>query len=194
MCSYCGFDTMLHITSLGYTKEQVRDTLTKARHLGIENILALRGDKPPSNAPGDFKHAVDLVRFIRAEFGKQFVVCVAGYPNPHPESVSYEQDLQYLKEKVDAGADFVITQLFFKPEQFVSFVNDCRRLGISCPILPGIFPIQSYQSLIAVTKLAKINLPDDIAEVVHNIKDNDEGICIIFLLLVHLSDYIRRVV
>ena len=166
---------MLHITGLGYTKEQVRDSLSKARRLGIENILALRGDKPPSSAPGDFKHAVDLVRFIRAEFGKQFVICVAGYPNPHPEAVSYAEDLQHLKEKVDAGADFVITQLFFKPEQFISFVNDCRRLGISCPILPGIFAIQTYQSLMLVTKLAKIQLPDEIAKVVNNIKDNDEG-------------------
>lgn len=170
---------MLHITGLGYTKEQVRDTLQKARRLGIENILALRGDKPPSNAPGDFKHAVDLLRFIRSEFGKQFVVGVAGYPNPHPEAVSYEEDMQHLKEKVDAGADFIITQLFFKPEQFLSFVSDCRRLGIACPILPGIFPIQAYQSLTAVTRLAKIKLPDEIAEVVHTIKDNDEGTSIV---------------
>ena len=173
--SYCGFDTVLHITGLGYTKEQVRDTLVKAHRLGIENILALRGDKPPSSAPGEFKHAVDLVRFIRAEFGNQFVIGVAGYPNPHPEATSYEDDMQHLKEKVDAGANFIITQLFFKPEQFLTFVSDCRRLGIFCPILPGIFPIQAYQSLIAVTKLAKIKLPDEIAEIVHDIKDNDEG-------------------
>jgi methylenetetrahydrofolate reductase (NADPH) len=78
-----------------------------------------------------------LVKFIRENYGDYFVICVSGYPTGHPDS-SYEDDLKHLKEKVDAGSDFIITQLFFKPETFVNFVKDCRKLGIHCPILPGI--------------------------------------------------------
>lgn len=105
----------------------------------------------------DFRYGADLVKFIRQHFGDYFVICVAGkqedfftstnvfslgYPQGHPDSSSYEDDLLYLKEKVDCGADFIITQLFFQPETFIKFQSDCRAVGITCPIIPGIFPIQ----------------------------------------------------
>ncbi|MEQ2238576.1 hypothetical protein ILYODFUR_034583, partial [Ilyodon furcidens] len=110
-------------------------------------VLPLRGSNDPvgddwENEEGGFSYAIDLVKHIRSEFDEYFDICVAGYPTGHPEAESYEQDLRHLKEKVDAGADFVITQLFFRADTFLKFLDDCRAIGITCPILPGIFPIQ----------------------------------------------------
>lgn len=93
-------------------------------------------------AAGPLEYGSQLVRHIRARYADYFVVGVAGYPSGHPEASSYEQDLIHLKEKVDAGADFIITQLFFNPEVFFKFVNDCRDIGIRVPIIPGVMPIQ----------------------------------------------------
>ncbi len=87
-------------------------------------------------------YATDLVRFIRAEFGDYFCICVSGYPEGHLECTSLEDDLQRLKEKVDAGADFIITQLFYDVQLFLDFVRKCRDIGIAVPIIPGIMPIQ----------------------------------------------------
>ena len=100
----------------------------------------LRTDAPEGEdyvPPEDgFVYGKDLVSFIRSEYGDEFSICVAGYPNGHPDATSYEEDILYLKEKVDAGADFIITQLFFEADTFLHFVNDCRNAGIACPILP----------------------------------------------------------
>lgn len=179
--NYCGLETMLHMTCCNMTKTEISRHLQRAKEVGIRNILALRGDPHNSAedwvAPDDgFSYAVDLIRHIRKEFGHYFVLCVAGYPTGHPEATSYEDDLMHLKEKVDAGADFIITQLFFKAETFIKFVNDCRAIGIECPIVPGIMPIQSYESLRHIVKLSKLDVPQDIIDVVTPLKDNDEAI------------------
>ena len=116
------------------------------------------------------------MRFIREEYGDYFVICVAGYPHGHPDSASYEEDLKHLKEKVDAGADFIITQLFFRPNTFLKFVADCRQLDIECPIIPGILPIQSYDSLRHICKLSKLEVPQDIVNDLERIKEDDEAI------------------
>ncbi|OTF81989.1 hypothetical protein BLA29_011627, partial [Euroglyphus maynei] len=94
----------------------------------------------------DFQYAIDLVRFIRHNYGNYFTVVVAGYPIPHPESLDKNHDRQCLKEKVDAGADYIITQLFFRCEDYVQFVRECRMIGITVPIIPGICAINSYES------------------------------------------------
>ncbi|KAB7496305.1 Methylenetetrahydrofolate reductase [Armadillidium nasatum] len=147
--NYCGLETMLAHDLLNHLK--------RAKDIGIRNILALRGDLPCDvedwTPPEDgFRYSTDLVKFIRQEFGNYFVICVAGYPNGHPEAESYEEDIKHLKEKVDAGADFIITQLFFKAETFINFVKDCRKAGIEVPIIPGVMPIQSYDSLRNIVK------------------------------------------
>lgn len=181
MLNYCGIETMLHMTCARQTRQQVIDNLYKAKDLGIRSILALRGD-PPDGAEkwtmveGEMNFATDLVRLIKEEFGDYFVVCVAGYPTGHPECTSYADDLQHLKEKVDAGADFIITQLFFQADTFLKFVKDCREFGIHCPILPGILPIQAYQSLRHIVKLSKLEVPQEIIDAINPIKENDEAI------------------
>ncbi|XP_063880009.1 methylenetetrahydrofolate reductase (NADPH)-like [Scylla paramamosain] len=179
--NYCGLETMLHMTCCSMTKSEISHHLQRAKEVGIRNILALRGDPPIGHddwvAPENgFSYAADLIRHIRKEFGQYFVLCVAGYPNGHPEAVSYEDDLHHLKEKVDAGADFIITQLFFKAQTFIKFVTDCRAIGIECPILPGIMPIQSYDSLRHIVKLSKLDVPQDIIDAVTPLKGNDEAI------------------
>ena len=99
-------------------------------------------DRHDEGQPSDLSYATELVKHIRAEYGSYFVLGVAGYPTGHPEATSYEEDLLHLKEKVDAGAEFIITQLFFKTEVYFKFVEDCRKLGIRVPIIPGVMPIQ----------------------------------------------------
>lgn len=143
--NYCGLESILHLTCCNQTKEKITGYLSKAKRLGLKNIMALRGD--PMGADWEeeeagFNYATDLVKHIRCEFDDYFDICVAGYPTGHPEAESYDEDLRHLKEKMDAGADFIITQLFFRADTFLKFVRDCRAIGITCPILPGIFPIQ----------------------------------------------------
>ncbi|KAI8500450.1 hypothetical protein Bbelb_220160 [Branchiostoma belcheri] len=178
--NYVGHETMLHMSCCNSTKDDIRRHLDKAKELGIRNILALRGDPIVGDewkyVEDGFNYATDMVRFLRAEFGDYFTVCVAGYPHGHPDSPTYEEDLQHLKEKVDAGADFIITQLFFKADRFVKFVEDCRRIGINVPIIPGVMPIQGYHSLRNLVKLSKLEIPDEIREAIEPIRDNDEAI------------------
>jgi len=178
---YVGLESMLHMTCVGSSKDDVTSYLEKAKNLGLRNILALRGDLPNMDDewqydPEKFNYATDLVKHTRKEFGDYFTICVAGYPTGHPEAKVYEDDLMHLKEKVDAGSDFIITQLFFKSATFKKFVDDCRAIGINCPIIPGIMPIQSYDSLRHITKLSKLDIPDEILNIVTPLKGNDDAI------------------
>jgi methylenetetrahydrofolate reductase (NADPH) len=178
--NYSGLDTILHLTSSQSSIDDIRCHLQKAKDAGIKNILALRGDREEhhteSSALSGFNFATDLVAHIRKEHGDHFVIGVAGYPTGHPEATSYEEDLLHLKEKVDAGADFIITQLFFKTEVYVKFVEDCRRLGIRVPIIPGVMPIQSYDSLRHIVKLSKLEVPKEILDIIEPLRNNDEAI------------------
>jgi len=178
--NYCGIETMLHMTCANMTTDTVLRNLYKAKRLGLRNILALRGDPPNGEdwicTDETLKYGADMVRLIRKEFGDYFTICVAGYPQGHPDSESYEEDLKHLKEKVDAGSDFIITQLFFEAKDFLKYVKDCRAIGITIPILPGIMPIQGYASLRQLTKLSKLEVPQSLLDIIEPIKDNDKAI------------------
>ena len=179
--NYIGIETMLHMTCVGSTHEQINGYLEKAKKLGIRNVLALRGDAPNDENKWQMQecglnYASDLVQLIREGFEGDFTVVVAGYPSGHPEAASYEDDLINLKRKVDAGAHYVITQLFFKASTFKRFVDDCRAVGIDCPIIPGVMPIQSYDSLRHIVKLSKLEIPEEITNVVGPLKGNDDAI------------------
>ncbi|XP_075801788.1 methylenetetrahydrofolate reductase (NADPH) isoform X1 [Microtus pennsylvanicus] len=177
--NYCGLETILHVTCCQQRQEEITGHLQRAKELGLKNIMALRGDPVGDHweaEEGGFNCATDLVKHIRSEFGDYFDICVAGYPKGHPEAKSFEDDLKHLKEKVSAGADFIITQLFFEADTFLSFVKACTEIGISCPILPGIFPIQGYTSLRQLVKLSKLEVPQKIKDVIEPIKDNDAAI------------------
>lgn len=155
---------MLHITCAGMTIQDIRNTLNKAKEYGIENILALRGDLPKNNPniKPAFEHAIDLVKFIRKEYGDSFCICVGGYPDGHTECTSFDDDIKHLKEKVDAGADFVITQMFYDFNQFKKFMVKAREIGIKCPIIPGFMTIQNYNTFSKMVSFNKIHVPEEI--------------------------------
>jgi len=158
-------ETMVHLTCIGASKQKIRSFLDDLLKIGIDNVLALRGD-PPKNNPnfalnqGDFKYGADLVRFIRQEYADQFSIGVAGYPEGHIEAPSLDQDIQNLKLKIDAGADFVLTQLFFDNTYYFTFVQKARALGIKVPIIPGLLPIVDLKKVEKFTSLCGATLPE----------------------------------
>ena len=172
---------MMHLTCTNATVEQIRSVLEEAKKAGIRNVLALRGDAPRDQemwreCAGGFTYAVDLVRFIKKEFGDYFCVGVAGYPEGHPDGNSVETDLLYLVEKVKAGADLVITQLFYDVDKFLRFVDRARELGINVPILPGIMPIQSYAGFKKMVSFCKVFVPQTILDSLEPIQNDDKQV------------------
>eukprot|EP01098_Paradermamoeba_levis_P011692 TRINITY_DN5030_c0_g1_i1.p1 TRINITY_DN5030_c0_g1~~TRINITY_DN5030_c0_g1_i1.p1 ORF type:complete len:589 (+),score=188.41 TRINITY_DN5030_c0_g1_i1:71-1837(+) len=176
----CGLDTMMHMTCTNMPKPELLEFLKKAKEGGIQNILALRGDPPHGEQWKQHKeglaHAVDLVRLIRETHGDFFCIAVAGYPEAHLEATSYEEDLKFLKEKVDAGADLIITQLFYDTELYIKWVADCRKIGIKCPIVPGMMPIHTFAGFKRMTTLCKTKVPQSISDALEPIKDDDEKV------------------
>ncbi|PAV82566.1 hypothetical protein WR25_26686 [Diploscapter pachys] len=178
--NYCRVDTMLHMTCAQYTKEETIRHLEQCKSVGLRSILALRGDLPPvteeDQKPVYKYRALDMIRWVRAEFGNYFTIACSGYPLGHPEAPSYTADLQYLKAKVDAGAQFIITQLFFEAEVFEKFVRDCREIGITVPIIPGIMPIMGYESIRRIAALSQLTIPDWILKDLEEIKNDDDAV------------------
>jgi methylenetetrahydrofolate reductase (NADPH) len=149
-----------HISCVGATRERVRETLTQYREHGIRHTVALRGDLPSGTADsGDFHYANELVEFIRAEFGEQFFIEVACYPEYHPQARSSTEDLKNFKRKVDAGADSAITQYFFNADSYYHFIDECEALGISIPIVPGIMPIGRFSQLARFSDACGAEIP-----------------------------------
>jgi methylenetetrahydrofolate reductase (NADPH) len=175
---HCDLEVMCHLTVVGQSKDEARSVLDKLEARGIENLLALGGDPPQGTTewkphPDGFHHAVELVR--EAKSRGAFAVAVAGFPEVHPRAVSRMSDLQYLKEKVDAGAVAVITQLFFDNEDYYRFVDDARRLGIRVPIVPGILPILSAPQVRRFVSLCGSKIPTKLEMQLCKVEDDDGG-------------------
>jgi methylenetetrahydrofolate reductase (NADPH) len=154
-----------HLTVVGSTVDQLRSYLNDAAERGIENIVALRGDPPRDQqsftpVEGGLRYANELVALIRAEF-PQFGVAVAGYPEKHQEAPSPQVDLENLKRKVDAGADVVITQLFYHNDDFRRFRDAYARIGITVPLVPGILPVTNLAQIQRITSLCGAVLPPE---------------------------------
>ncbi|KAJ3835639.1 methylenetetrahydrofolate reductase-domain-containing protein [Lentinula raphanica] len=175
-------DTILHLTCTNMEKGMVDEVLRAAKDNGIENILALRGDPPKGKEewmPVDtnFQHAIDLVKYIKShpDFSSSFCIGVAAYPEGHPDHLLDEEtELSYLKAKVDAGADFIITQLFYDEDRFIPWYKKVREKGINQPILPGMMPIQTYQSFVRLIKLTGSKIPAEVMSDLDAIKHNDQ--------------------
>jgi methylenetetrahydrofolate reductase (NADPH) len=137
-----------HLTCIGSTQAEIRELLRAYVALGIDRLVALRGDpRPGGGAGGDFRHANELVAFIRQETGDHFHIEVAAYPEFHPEAPDAETDIGNFVRKVQAGADSALTQYFFNPDAYCRFVDDCEARGLDIPLVPGIMPITNYRQL-----------------------------------------------
>ena len=153
-------DVAPHISCMGGSREEIRALLADYRALGCKRIIALRGDLPSGMAsPGDFRHASDLVEFIRREHDGYFHIEVACYPECHPQSDHAEADLRHFKAKVDAGADGAITQYFFNADAYFRFVDDARRAGVTVPIVPGVMPIANFVQLRRFSEMCGAEIP-----------------------------------
>jgi methylenetetrahydrofolate reductase (NADPH) len=149
-----------HISCLIDSEGQLRKFLDEYHALGVNRLVLLRGDRPPgTSSSGPFDHADELVEFVRRNYGEQFAIEVACYPEFHPESASPESDLAFFKQKVDAGASGAITQYFYNADSYYRFVEDCRAIGIEIPIRPGIMPITNYRQLAKFSEICGAEIP-----------------------------------
>jgi methylenetetrahydrofolate reductase (NADPH) len=160
-----GMEAMAHFTCVGATTAELREMLDTMRDAGVENVLALRGDPPEGQdewtaTEGGLSYSRELIELIREEY--EFAIGAACFPEVHIHAADAESDLRYLKEKVDAGARFLITQLFFDNQYYYDFVARARELGIDVPIVPGIWPITSASQIKRVTGMCGSRIPDQL--------------------------------
>jgi methylenetetrahydrofolate reductase (NADPH) len=178
---YCGLDVLMHMTCTGLTRAQIISALDAAKDAGVQNILALRGDAGKGQnkwaaVPEGLSHADELVKLIREVYGDYFGIAVAGHPEGHIEGEGIDSDLTHLKQKIDAGADFIITQFFYDVDVFINYVAKCRAVGITVPIIPGIMPIQSYASFVRMTQFCKTRVASSVYEMLGPVRDDDEAV------------------
>jgi methylenetetrahydrofolate reductase (NADPH) len=182
-------DAVPHLICGGFSKDETENALIDLQYLGIDNVLALRGDAIKTEGafipePGGYQYAVELVnqivnlnngKYLHEETGHAIPhpICigVAGYPEKHYEAPNMELDLRYLKQKIDAGAEYVVTQLFYDNEKYFNFVDKCRAAGINVPIIPGLKPIVNTKQLTALPKIFNIDIPLDLYQSMMNAKD-----------------------
>jgi methylenetetrahydrofolate reductase (NADPH) len=170
-----GVEAMAHLTCVGSTRDEIAGILDQLAEAGVENVLALRGDPPKGQGtfeatPGGFASASELVAFIRERGG--FCIGAACYPEVHPEATSAEADLEHLARKVDAGADFLVTQLFFDNAAFFDFKARCDGRGIRVPILPGIMPITNVAQIRRFTEMCGASIPEPLARHLAELEDD----------------------
>jgi methylenetetrahydrofolate reductase (NADPH) len=164
-----------HLTLVGSNADQLRDYMKEAKAQGVDHIVALRGDPPAGETEfqqtdGGYRYANELVELINSEFNS-FGVFVAGYPEKHREADSMEADLDNLKRKVDAGADAVITQLFYCNEDFFRFRDQCDARGINVPIIPGLLPVTDLKQIQRISSLCGAKLPQDFVDALGSTDD-----------------------
>ena len=185
-------DTVPHLICGGFGVNETEDALINLHYLGIDNVLVLRGDaaKNESNfepEPGGHKYASELLKqvvnlnagvYLEEELkntsSTKFCIGVAGYPEKHFEAPNMDTDLAFLKAKVDAGADYIVTQMFFDNEKYHAFVKACRNIGITVPIIPGLKPIYNKKQLTILPKIFHIDLPPDLANAVMKARNDEE--------------------
>lgn len=186
-------DTVPHLICGGFGINETEDALINLNYLGIDNVLVLRGDAAKNESafepePGGHKYAIDLLKQVsnlnqgiyleedlKNTSKTKFCIGVAGYPEKHFEAPNMESDLRYLKAKVDAGADYIVTQMFFDNAKYYAFVDACREIGITVPIIPGLKPIYTKKQLTILPKTFNIDLPTPLTEAINACK-NDEDV------------------
>jgi methylenetetrahydrofolate reductase (NADPH) len=179
--SVYGLETCMHLTCTDMPLEKVDQALQSAYKAGCTNILALRGDPPRDKEAWEatengFRYAKDLVKYIREKYGNHFDIGVGGYPEGADDNPDVDLLIDHLKEKVDAGSTFVITQMFYDVDLFIEWVKKCRAKGINVPIIPGIMPIQQYASFIRRSNWTKARVPPEWMEALEPVKNDDAAV------------------
>jgi methylenetetrahydrofolate reductase (NADPH) len=174
-----GLTATAHFTCVEANRTQIEEWLDLATQSGISNIMALRGDPPDGRkvfepAPGGFRYACELVKFLRQRH-PQIGIGVAGYPEKHPETPDPQSDLEHLKQKVEAGADAVFTQLFYINQRFFDFRDRYQRLGIKVPLIPGIMPITEFARIKRITSMCGATIPTDLAARLEAVQDDSQA-------------------
>lgn len=183
-------DTVPHLICGGFSVQDTEDALLTLSYLGIDNVLVLRGDAAKNETafepePGGHKYAIDLLKqvvnlnngiYLEEELKgtncTKFCIGVAGYPEKHFEAPNMQTDLMYLKKKVDAGAEYIVTQMFFDNKKFFSFEKLCREAGITVPIIPGLKPISTKKQLTIIPRTFNVDIPTDLANEILQCKDD----------------------
>jgi methylenetetrahydrofolate reductase (NADPH) len=174
-----GIEAMAHLSCVGEPTDRLVEILGDIDSAGIDNVLALRGDPPRGETewrphPGGLSYSVDLIRLIGERF--DFCIGAACFPEVHPDAPNRESDLGYAREKVEAGASFLITQLFFDNELYFDFVEDARRAGIDVPIIPGIMPITNYGQIKRFTEMCGATIPDELTTQLDGRADDPDAV------------------
>jgi methylenetetrahydrofolate reductase (NADPH) len=169
--------TVAHYTCINATKERVANDLNYLKDHGIQNLMLLRGDPPKGQekytpVADGFRYASDLIEFVDENY--EFCKAGAAYVDKHPEAISLKEDILNVKAKVNAGADFLITQLFFENKHYFNFVKMAKIAGINCRIIPGIIPITSFKQIERFTKMSGAYIPEDLVENLNRFKDNPD--------------------
>jgi len=184
-----GVDAVPHLICGGFTKEETENALIDLAFLGINNVLALRGDARAFEdkfiaEKGGNKYAVDLIKQLEKmnrgvyldpnlenAAPTEFCIGVAGYPEKHFEAPNFDTDLKYLKDKIDAGGDYIVTQMFFDNSKYFEFVDKCRAIGITVPIIPGLKPVTRLSQLSGIPRKFFVNYPEEFVKEMHKAKD-----------------------
>jgi len=177
--SEIGLESAAHLTCVGHSRTQVKSILDELIRSGVENVVALRGDPPKGEPrftphPQGFRYASELTAFIREAY--RFCIAVAGYPEGHIESPDKETDWNHLREKVNAGADLIITQLFFQNAYFYEFERGMRSRGVSVPIVPGIMPITNFHQIMRFTRICGATIPDKVVTDLEAVQHDTEAV------------------
>ena len=172
-----GLDAAPHLSCIGSSREALREILVTYMSMGVKRIVALRGDMPSGmREAGEFSYANELVKFIREETGDHFHIEVAAYPEFHPQAPTAQKDLTNFKRKVEAGANGAITQYFYNLDAYLRFVEDCERLGLALPIVPGIMPITNYKQLARFSDACGAEIPRWLAKRLEGLGEDLEAI------------------
>ncbi|RFC36202.1 MAG: 5,10-methylenetetrahydrofolate reductase (NAD(P)) [Candidatus Nitrotoga sp. SPKER] len=172
-----GYEAAPHLSCVGSTRENIRAILHTYKNMGIKRIVALRGDLPSGMATsGEFHYANELVSFIRVETGEHFHIEVAAYPEFHPQAKSPRDDLLNFKRKIMAGANSAITQYFYNADGYFRFVEECRKMGVTLPIVPGIMPIMKFSQLARFSDTCGAEIPRSIRKILESYGDDTESI------------------
>ncbi len=168
-------EPVVHLTCLSYTRSEIDEFAKEIQNAGIENILALRGDINP-NAPAkdDFKHASDLISYLKNSY--DFCIAGACYPEVHPDAEDRITDMRNLKTKVDAGAEVLLSQLFFDNNTYYAFLEDCRIAGIDVPVTPGIMPVLNAAQINRMITTCGATLPENFQRIINRFGDNKEAL------------------